>query len=70
MELKEYEAHITDHITSVQMGGDCAVAYCGIMIQGFAYVDASHAIADRQRNGRMLPCPKCRDKIIELLKRT
>lgn len=44
------------------------VSFCGESIGNeFHYTGADHAVADRQANGRLLPCRKCTKIIIQLL---
>jgi len=62
--LKEFEAHIKDKLNCEL---NKKISFCGEITNEFMFEDASHAVMNRQREGRLLPCKKCVKKIIELL---
>jgi hypothetical protein len=67
--MKSYETHICDERTSNLT--KTTVSFCGELLGNeFHYTGVDHAVADRQAKGRLLPCPKCKKRIIELLNET
>lgn len=64
--MKDYEAHVTDTRTGNTKKGKHA--YCGVRISmEWTFIDAEHMLNVIKNKGRMLPCPECKKKIIELL---
>lgn len=65
IKLKEYEKHVKDERTSNIEGRE--LTFCGQAIDDWFFTGPSHLVAARQCKDRLLPCPECKKKIIELL---
>lgn len=63
--MEEYVKHVKDERTSNIQNKD--ITFCGEPIMEWAFTGPSHVVANIQANGRLLPCEKCKEKIIELL---
>jgi len=64
--MKDYEKHVRSERLSNEHGH--AMAYCGERItMEFHFVNAEHALSNAQANGRLIPCRKCKKRMIELL---
>jgi len=57
--IKDYEKHVKDKMTGK--------SYCGEYIQDFTFVSIDHCVSNQKAEGRLLPCPKCKKVIINLL---
>lgn len=60
--MKDYEKHITNTLTGK--------SFCGEVIQDFAFIHVDHCVANQEKEGRLLPCPKCKKVIVDLLNKT
>lgn len=64
MKLKEYQKHVTDERTSHIEKRQ--VAFCGEQITDWAFTGVSHMVMCLQTEDRLLPCPKCKEKIMQI----
>jgi hypothetical protein len=62
--VKDYEAHIED--THADHRG---YAWCGAPLAGgeFVFRNIDHAAMNGRGNGRLVPCPECRNAVIKAL---
>lgn len=63
--MEEYRKHVLDERTSnIEK---IKKSFCGEYIQDFAFTGTDHVVSNNQSKGRLLPCEKCRDKIVSIL---
>lgn len=66
--MKDYEKHVVNESAPEEFGEK--VSYCGALIKWseFYFQGVEHVMATIQSGGRLLPCPKCKKAIIDILK--
>lgn len=65
--MEEYEKHIIDNKSSIEAGKE--ISYCGTeLFMQWTFLDIDHAIGTVRDGGRLTPCKKCCENIINLLK--
>lgn len=66
--MEDYEKHIFDVSQSRKVG--YPISYCGEDISGiFYYQDAEHAVQSLKNFDSIIPCEKCKQKLIEILQK-
>lgn len=65
--MEDYQKHVTNTRQSELTGH--RVSYCRIQLtdQDQAFLNVDHVINTLEMGGLSMPCPKCKNKIIELL---
>lgn len=63
--MEEYIKHIKDEVESNKQG--YTVAICGERVGGWLFENIDHAFYNNKAKGRSLPCPKCVEKVTEVL---
>jgi len=64
--MKDHEKHVLDTRTSNNKG--LKLSYCGKDISmEFHFQDAEHCLNTIKSGSYLLPCPKCKQRIIEII---
>jgi hypothetical protein len=63
--VPEYVKHVREN---GQDKIETPMSYCGKdVLREWHFVSVTHLIVERRRQGRLLPCPECLKKILEIL---
>lgn len=64
--MQDFEKHIINERQSNLNG--YKTAYCGASVSmDFAFLNAEHVLNTIEDEGRLKPCPKCKETILKLL---
>ena len=69
-ELADYEKHVVDvRATNSDERNGVNIAFCGkdVGVFEWAFVDADHLVHSNFKEDRLVACPECKKKIIEIL---